>query len=59
MANKTTASKAPKAPATKNEVTVVGENGAFIRTYSKAKHGEDFQKLAEEFVSKVPGRKIV
>ena len=50
---------APETPEpTKNSVVVKFETGT--RVYSLEKHGENFQELAEEFVSKNPGaRKIV
>jgi hypothetical protein len=42
-----------------SSVDVLDPNGDFIRTYSKKVHGADFKRLADEFVSKVEGRKII
>lgn len=39
----------------KTEATVVDVNGNAARTYTKAEHGDDFRKLAEEFASKREG----
>ena len=47
---------APKGGGT--SVDVLGANGV-IRTYSIKVHGKDFKKHAEEFASKVEGRKVV
>ena len=48
--------KAPRGGGT--AVDVVGASGV-IRTYSIKVHGKDFKKHAEEFASKVEGRKVV
>ena len=42
-----------------SSVDVLDPNGEYIRTYSKKVHGADFKKLAEGFVSKVEGRKLI
>ena len=42
-----------------SSVDVLDPNGEYIRTYSKKVHGADFKKLAEGFVSKVAGRKLI
>jgi hypothetical protein len=51
------------APATpskaKAKAVDVVKDGQYIRTYSAAVHGEKFAELAEEFASKVEGRKVV
>lgn len=36
----------------------VTKDGVLIRTYSEAEHGEDFEKLAEEFASKEQGQTV-
>lgn len=48
--------KAPAKNAT--EVNVIDSNGV-IRTYSVEEHGKKFLEHAEEFASKVEGRKVV
>lgn len=48
--------KAPGKNAT--AVDVIDANGV-IRTYSQEKHGKNFREHADEFASKVEGRKVV
>lgn len=36
-------------------VSVLDKDGVFIRTYSVADHGENFQELAEQFRKKIKG----
>ena len=49
-----------KAPAKSAKVvSVVDNHGEHIRSYSEKEHGEDFRALADEFASKVEGRKVV
>lgn len=40
-------------------VSVLGNDGDVIRTYSKEQHGDKFLAHAEEFASKEEGRKVV
>ena len=37
------------------EVSVLKENGEFVRSYSLSDHGKDYKKLAKEYAGKIGG----
>lgn len=42
----------------KTEVSIYDENKNFVRTYSKELHGDDFEVLAQQFISDRPNYSI-
>lgn len=42
----------------KTEVTVYNEKSEVVRSYSKAVHGDNFEKLAESFIADRPNYSI-
>lgn len=48
-----------KAPGKNADIVDVIDGGGLIRSFSEAQHGKKFREHADEFASKVEGRKVV